>query len=352
MGEYKHSKLHHPEMKRQILWRKAHISTQEYGIYYIDKRTGVSKKYPHIVPFESWQETLYSGIRTELLIYINVPGQEIKAHDGVHNLLSSWVLCANLYFLTKIDNRYRALLVEFLKQKVSDQITEITDVELEFAFPEDDDLHPKPLLGESTGTRGKKQTSPDVAFKVKTNDGKDGVILTEVKYTEHHFYACSTNPETAKNESRNLNPDFSRCMKPAKGYDYKQICHQKNAWQRKYMDLITFSAESEEVLQCCPAATDGYQLFRQQALAEGIAKSRRFDLVVSSVAFDGRNEDLIACMKSSGIDNFQTDWAPLFVGKALFKTWTHQEWVQFVRDNQKNGEFDEWLEYVNGRYGY
>jgi len=87
-------------------------------------------------------------------------------------------------------------------------------------------------------------------------------------------------------------------------------------------------------------------------LAEGIAQSDQFTLVASTVAFDGRNTDLKKCLKTTGIDNFQTDWGKLFEGKAVFKTWTHQEWVQFVRENQVNNEFKDWLQYLNGRYGY
>lgn len=350
MGNYKHSVLYFEEFKRQLYWRKDHIKTKEYGYQIIDKDTCEPIKLPHIVPFENWEETLYEGIRSELTKYIQVPGQEINAHNGVHNLLSSWVLCANLYFLTRTNVDFKAIMIEFLKLKVSDDITEITKVELEFAFPEGDELHPKQLMGEKYGTRGKNQTSPDVAFFVNTKQGR-GIILTECKYTEHHFYQCSTKPNECK-PNKNPNPDFSRCMKPAKGYDYKLICHQTNVWKRNYMNLIIFSDHAEKVMNNCPAATDGYQLFRQQALAEGIAKSNRFELVASTVAYDGRNNDLIGCLKSTGIDDFTKDWEQLFVGKALFKTWTHQEWVDFVRVNDTKGEFKEWVKYMEERCQY
>jgi hypothetical protein len=351
MGKFKHSEMRSHEIKRQIFWRTPpNISTTDWGYQNYPPKPN-ERTYRHIVLFDNWEETLYEDIKTTLPEYINRPGQEISAHNGVHNLLSSWVLCANLYFLARTNTDFKALMVDFLRLKVSDKITEITDVELEFAFPEGDPLHPNPLLGETTGSRGKKQTSPDVAFIVKTIDGGDGIILTESKYTEHNFYPCSTNPDECK-PNRNPNPDFSRCMQLAKGYDYKLICHQTNAWYRKYMNLISFSEQAEQVLNNCPAATDGYQLFRQQALAEGIAQSGRFELVASAVAFDGRNNDLIGCLNSTGIDDFQTGWATLFEGKALFKTWTHQEWIQFVRENQQKGEFDEWLKYLNERYGY
>lgn len=351
MGNFKQSRLHRLEMSRQIEWRKTHISTQEYGAYIVNEKNGKSKKYPHIVPSHIWKETLWEGIRTDLSDYIEKPGMEIHSHDGTNNLLSSWVLCANLYFLAKTDDNFRILLTGFLRDKVSDDIIEITDVELEFAFPEGDTLHPNPLLGETTGSRGTKQTSPDVAYIVKTTND-EGIILVESKYTEHHFYACSTNPTNDKYKKGNLNPDFSRCMKPAKGYDYKPICHQKHAWSRRYMDLITFSENADSILQSCPAATDGYQLFRQQALAEGIAQSGRYDLVASAVAYDGRNHDLIGSMQSTGIKDFTSDWEGLFEGIAKFDTWTHQEWVQYVREHQIDGEFDQWLEYVENRYGY
>lgn len=352
MKKLKHSAFFYPEFKRQVSWRVNHISTNEYGYQHINKETGQPERFPHIVPIENWDETLWEDIREELKSYISQPNKEIHTHDGVHNLLSSWILCANLYFPARINQNFSALLCDFLKLKVSKKISTIENIELEFAFNEDDALHPSPLLGEPSGSRGKKQTSPDVAMLVKTIDGTDGIILTESKYTEHHFYGCSTNPETAKYKNINLNSDFSRCMEPSKGYDYKRICHQTHAWHRKYMNLICFSEQAENVLNNCPAATDGYQLFRQQALVEGIAQSGRFELVVSAVAYDERNNDLIGCLQSTGIDDFTKGWEKLFTGKALFKTWSHQEWVDFVSKNQVNGEFDEWVKYMEVRYGY
>ena len=70
------------------------------------------------------------------------------------------------------------------------------------------------------------------------------------------------------------------------------------------------------------------------------------------MALDERNTSLKCCLRTTGIDNFQTGWGKLFEGKAIFQTWTHQAWVQFVRDNQKNGEFDNWLNYLKNRYNY
>lgn len=328
------------QRKHQEIWRKTNISTSERGFQ--NKRD-----YEHIIPRRIWTETLWKDIRLELPVYLNQ--KNIQHHTGTHNLLSSWVACANLYFPVRLNATLRILMAEFLKLRISDLITEITDVELEFAFPPNDPLHPSILLGEEDGTRGSGQTSPDVAFLIKTKQGK-GIILTECKFTEHSFYKCSAR-RTEDKEKRKGNPDPSRCLKQASVCDYQTICHQ-TVWKRKYWNNLILSKPGKTILKRCPAASAGYQLFRQQSLAEGIMKSGRYSLVASAVAFDDRNIELKACLRSTGISDLQTDWSGIFEGKAIFRTWTHQEWVEFVRKNQVKGQFNDWLKYLAERYGY
>jgi hypothetical protein len=328
------------QRKAQIVWRKNNISNTVKG-----RQNG--SEYQHIIPKQIWTESLWSGIRTDLPKYLK--SKNIHPHSGVHNLVSSWVISANLYFPIYQEESLKGLMLEFLKQKISSEITEISEVTLEFAFSKGNALHPAPLLGEQDGNRGSGQTSPDVAFIVKTKTGK-GIILTECKFTEHSFYRCSARRITDKGV-RKANPDSNRCMLDSSSCNYENICHQ-TVWGRKYWSLLKLSNKGKSTLQRCPAATAGYQLFRQQALAEGIMQSGDYSLVVSSVAFDNRNEGLKRCLKRTGIDDFQTGWGDIFDGKAKFKTWTHQEWVQFVRDNQTNGEFTDWLNYLKERYNY
>ena len=57
-------------------------------------------------------------------------------------------------------------------------------------------------------------------------------------------------------------------------------------------------------------------------------------------------------MKATGVPDFPTEWEKLFTGKAIFKTWTHQEWVEYVRQNGKDPMQKEWVEYMSSRYGY
>lgn len=328
------------QREAQINWRKKKITNPNWG-----RQNG--REYEHIIPKQIWTESLWSGIRVQLPKYLK--SKNIHPHSGVHNLVSSWVVSANLYFPVNQDSSLRKLMLLFLKQKISSDIKDITDVTLEFAFPKGAPLHPANLLGEQDGNRGSGQTSPDVAFIVKTKNGK-GIVLTECKFTEHSFYRCSARRKDNRGKKKG-NPDPLRCMLDTSATNYKAICHQTE-WGRKYWSLLNLSATGKKILKRCPAATAGYQLFRQQALAEGIMQSGDYSLVVSSVAFDNRNEGLKKCLRRTGIDDFQTGWGEIFDGKVKFKTWTHQEWVQFVRDNQVNGEFDDWLGYLKERYDY
>ncbi|NLD98282.1 MAG: hypothetical protein GX640_00275, partial [Fibrobacter sp.] len=156
---------------------------------------------------------------------------------------------------------------------------------------------------------------------------------------------------TTSSEGKSANPDPKRCLNPAISYDFHSNCHQTE-WDRKYWQNLTLSMSGKSILKHCPAALAGYQLFRQHSLAEALATQGDFDLVVSSVAFDGRNDTLKTCLSSTGISDFTIEWAKTFSGKTVFKTWTHQQWVEYVRQNGKEKICMEWVDYLNNRYGY
>jgi len=113
-----------------------------------------------------------------------------------------------------------------------------------------------------------------------------------------------------------------------------------------------FAACGGHFAEAVPGDPGGYQLIRQQALAEGIAASDRYDVVVSCMAYDSRNEALIGCLRETGSNNFSTGWGALFAGRASFATFTHQQWVAWVRQHDLDGRWADWLAYVSERYGY
>jgi hypothetical protein len=326
---------------QQVEWKKKAIK---------DKRTQKwtnGKEYEHLLPKDIWDQGIWKGIREDLLSYIK--DSDIQAHISKYSLRSSWILCSNLYFPIKYSDFMRQLMVKFLKQKVSSSIQSIDGLELEFAFPGGDELNPLGLLGEKDGRRGAGQTSPDIAFIVSTEKGK-GLLLIENKYTEGGFYRCSARRRDNRNDKLG-NPDPTRCMDKADLTCYKDICHQRE-WGRQYWDILKLSKQGGKTFKNCPAATNGYQLFRQQSLAEGIAVSAKFDLVVNAVAYDRQNTSLLGCLRNTGLENWTEDWGKMFDGQAQFATWTHQDWVDFVRSNESNHKCKDWLEYVANRYGY
>lgn len=218
---------------------------------------------------------------------------------------------------------------------------------MELEYAEEGALHPAQLLGETGGSRGKGQTSPDIAFLV---NGESGIVLTESKLTEHSFYPCSARLREDK-PGRPGNPDPARCKRSQLvATNPETMCHQV-VWGRKYWERLQGAVDAEAVakLKACPAAFAGYQLFRQQALAEGY--TQKYDLVVSAVAYDERNATLIDSLRSTGIDSFPDGWGALFNGKSRFAAWTHQAWVDWVRQHQ-TGRWKAWLEWIEARYGY
>ncbi|MDD4223896.1 MAG: hypothetical protein PHD87_04860 [Candidatus Cloacimonetes bacterium] len=329
--------------EKQVEWRQKNIKDTRKEKW----NNGV--EYGHLLPKDIWEQGLWEGIRDQLTGYIKE--NKIQPHVMKHSLRSSWVINANLYYPIRAMPIFTSLFKEFVSTNLGVKVTDISLVELEFCYDRNDHLHPANLLGErdAGGRRGAGQTSPDIAFIFTTNAG-NGIILTECKYTESSFYPCTARREENKGDKLG-NPDPRRCLQRPDLIDFTDAvnCHQFQ-WGRQYWSLLKLSNAGLKSLYCCPAAKNGYQLFRQQALAEGIAKSGRFSQVVSAVAYDAENAPLQGCLKTSGVQNWTETWGKLFQGKAQFYSWTHQDWVQFVRKNQLNGSCQKWLDYVQERY--
>jgi len=205
--------------------------------------------------------------------------------------------------------------------------------------------------------RGSMQTSPDVAVLFGCEDGKSGIYLIENKYTEHSFYKCSgaEKAQSKVHSSRGLPPNDhpERCLNVMELFQNPEKMCQQEAWHRKYWTILRDTINEEFLKTCgnCPALNGGYQLFRQQALAQGIADSNLFDYVISGVAYDQRNDALIGCLKSIGLDDFTNSWTRLFNTRVRFHCFTHQSLVSHVQES-KNSTVMKWLKYVTERYGY
>ncbi len=332
----------------QTNWRKKYrLAEGEFG-----KQNGVEKEY--ILPVQKWMLSLWQPIREPLQQYIRVSG--IQPNAGKHNLKSSWTQCANLFFPFRQNVEMRRILACFLAERLDLPITDIEGLELEYAAP--GKLEPKRLLGELKGMRGSGQTSPDVAILFSCKNGSSGIFLLENKYTEHSFYDCSGAKKVlGKSYAQRglpVNNDPERCKHALDILDNPAgMCHQEQPWGRKYWTLLQPTFDKVALGRCtyCPALGGGYQLFRQQALAQGLINSKLFDYVISGVAYDRRNTELITCLRPIGIENFASGWSGLFNTEVRFHCFTHQDWVKYVASF--NGRMIErWVDYMSGRYGY
>jgi hypothetical protein len=328
----------------QTNWRSVHLP----HVIGNGEQNRTSK--PYILPNKAYLQSFFPGIRASLF---DVPdgylrSNRVKPHTGIHNLMSSWVVCSNMYWPFRNPEGF-TLLANFLKKVTGLDIYEITDMDLEY---EDDfeDLKPGMLLGEDDGgMRGTGQTSPDLAIRFRTKDSKTGIILIESKFSEHSFYSCSgyskTKPGKPVNEKR------ERCLNPSLIVDSDfNECHL-TSWDRKYWDLLGKELDKAKFssLKKCPMSSSCYQLFRQQALAKGL--ERKYDIAVSAVATDLRNVELKNSSLRNGMKPFPEGWKELFPNLELY-WFIHNDWFKFVQQNNLNGKWDEWLKYIKERYNY
>ena len=197
--------------------------------------------------------------------------------------------------------------------------------------------------------RGSGQTSPDLAIRFRTEDGKNGIILIESKFSEHSFYSCSGYSKTKPGKP--VNEKKERCLNPSLIVDSDfNECHL-TSWNRKYWDLLGNELDKVKFssLKKCPMSSSCYQLFRQQALAKGLEK--KYDISVSAVATDSRNEELKNSSVRNGMKPFPEGWRELFPDLKLY-WFTHNEWFTFVKQNNPGGRWDVWLKYILERYNY
>ena len=132
--------------------------------------------------------------------------------------------------------------------------------------------------GESAGHQpscGPNQTSPDLGLQVNECQG-----LVLVEANSPNIASTSVRHGVTREILGDPETPTDRCKRPVTvAQNHTDQCHQ-SAWDRKYWDpLLTQTPPAPSLSR--DAATN----FRQQALAEGIARSGSFDL-------HERNEEL------------------------------------------------------------
>ena len=333
--------------EHQCNWRQTNNELPiEYGTY-------KGNEYKHILPPEKWLLGVWEPIRESLDQYIKAT--RIQPNTQKNNLKSSWIQCANAFFPFKTNDAMKRMLRSFVSRQLSLNVSSIEAIEFEYSAP--GRLEPKRLLGEQGGMRGSNQTSPDVAILFGCDDGSSGIYLIENKYSEHHFYDCSAAHKTVslahKRQGMPPNNNPARCLDLMGIIENPQTMCQQEEWNRHYWGILrdSFDPSIAGTMPRCPAMKDGYQLLRQQALAQGIMNSSLFDIVVSGIAYDQRNRELIHCMKDLGVDDVMRGWGNLFQTKVMFHCFTHQDLISWVT-RSRGGFIKQWGDYMNDRYDY
>lgn len=322
---YKRMKVYQIKYKEDVL-----------GIKDMGKWRG--RPYSHILPEEEWDLNLWDGIREQAKRYFKE--QEITWHRQKHNLLSSQIMCLNLFFPLKLKGQLD-MLKPWLSNEFPD-VEKVTDLDFEYIGPDNKDY-----FYEKEGGRGQNRTSSDISITWIDKLGKKNMLLLEFKFTEANFGECS----------KHGNPDRSRCDSSDKIVAFPKTQCYRAEIGRKYWDLILsgnspFRKEALTTESYCPFRYDFYQLMRNQLLAHCIQSDSLagFHRAEFGVIYHGDNSELLRLSHpfDGKRDSLKT-WPSLLKVPNSFHIFTIQNFIhamETILPNDPSG----WRKYIKQRY--
>lgn len=315
-----HTRIFYEDMKAKMVMHK----TENMEIY------------EHILPARQWTLNLWSGIHKAAVDYFR--RKKIKWHKERDNLLSSQILCVNIFFPLK---NQLSLLDGFLKGFYP-SLAKVTDIDFEY-------IGPRNYFNEPGG-RGFNRTSADVAITWEDTKGKSSLLLIEFKFTEPNFGECS----------KSANPDQERCNHGELVISSPQTECYRSEVSRPYWDMILspqgpFIREALSKTKYCPFRYDFYQLMRNQLLAKCVAEDEDsgFHITEFAVCYDDRNKTLLNLSHPiDGDSNPLIIWKSFLKNPSSFKYFTIQQLMEHI-DHTDNlpSEMKQWRAYLNKRYG-
>jgi len=315
------------------------------AIRYKEEVLGVHKggkwhgqEYRHILPTEVWDLNLWEQIRDTARIHF--VEEEIAWHDQRHNLLSSQILCVNIFFPLRNEP---TLLAGFL----ADRIPQLAGVgKMYFEYIGDRNYLNEP------GGRGQMRTSADVALEWFDASNSRGLLLLEFKFTEREFGRCG-------GATSRGNADKSRCRQPSEVVQApEKMCYLVDPKKRPYWQ-IALGPDSPLRIDLltkepyCPFRYDFYQLMRNQFLAHLIESDpdSGFQRALFGVAYHGENEELQRMGRPFGGErNPLRAWAGLLREPDCFITFTVQDLLRWI-DPRLPSRLEEWRMFLSEKYG-
>ena len=327
------TKQFYEEMKARMVDYKTNI----LGIAEKGKRRG--REYDHILPSQQWPLNLWSGIQRQSIEYFSK--NDIRWHRERDNLLSSQVLCINVFF----PLRNHPHLLDNMLREFYPSLDRVNSVDFEYIGPQD-------YFNEGGG-RGYNRTSADVSIKWKDNKDADNLLLVEFKFTEQNFGGCG----------RGENPHPEWCDDGKFILESPETaCYRASEKKRPYWKKI-MPEQGEGILKlsmlkktpCCPFKHEFYQLMRNQLFAHCLANDSDVKLHTAefAVCHDERNKDIVTLSHpvEGNRDAFAV-WESFLRTPTTFKHFTVQHLLHHIDQSVSlPTEIKEWRAFLNERYG-
>lgn len=300
------------------------------------------QQYPHILPKDLWFLNLWEGICFKTVRYFD--NLQIKWHDQKHNLLSSQILCVNLFFPLREHP-------EFLKLWLSSSLAgveEVTSLHFEYIgpdFPQDPSGYRNYFREE--GSRGQNRTSADVAITWRDREGHANLLLLEFKFVEENFGVCSRYP----------NMDSKRCLSSGEVIRSPRTQCYRAQVGRLYWDYILagdgpFHQELLVAEDYCPFRYDFYQLMRNQLLAHCIETDpeEQYAKVHFGVMYHSNNDRLMSMSRPFNKQRNPLEaWRGLLGDPNTFHAFTIQQFLDTIGPELPK-DLIEWRRYLKEKY--
>lgn len=296
------------------------------------------EKYRHILPIEVWDLNLWKEIRDAARIHF--ADDKIAWHDQRHNLLSSQILCVNIFFPLRNE---QTLLTDFLASRIP-HLARIGKMYFEY-------IGDRNYLNEPGG-RGRMRTSADVALEWFDASNSRGLLLLEFKFTEREFGRCG-------GATSRGNRDRLRCRQPSKIVQAPEtMCYLVDPKKRPYWRVALAQDSPLHIDELakepyCPFRYDFYQLMRNQFLAHLIESDpdSGFQRALFGAVYHAENDQLLRMGRPFGQErNPMKAWAGLLREPDCFITFTVQDLLTWM-DHRLPSHLEEWRAFLSEKYG-
>lgn len=300
-----------------------------------DKGKWRGKLYDHILPEEVWEINLWDGIREAAQLYFQT--KKIAWHKDKHNMLSSQIMCLNIFFPLK---QHLDVLKTWLSSEFSD-VGNVVDLDFEYIGPNN-----KNYFNEEGG-RGQNRTSSDISIVWLDKANRKNMLLLEFKFNESSFGKCG----------QDKNPNPKRCLFSRKIIaSPKTQCYRAQV-KRTYWDIILsdkspFKKEYLTATSYCPFRYDFYQLMRNQLLAHCIKSDSQagFHKVEFGVIYHADNNELLRMSHPfDGKRDPLKAWPSLLRNPDSFHVSTTQNFIHTIEISLPD-TLNVWRKYIKERY--